>query len=81
MNRRTAESSNARWRMEKDPTVVKYENPSNERYTKIYKKCSARHSGAKLYAVLPDSKNFKAGILKKLKALSLRYKTVCHKWK
>ena len=39
------------------------------------------HSGAKLHAVLPDSKNFEAGILKKLKVLSLRYKTVCHKWK
>ena len=41
----------------------------------------AAHSGAKLHAVLPDSKNFEAGILKKSKALSLRYKKVCHKWK
>ena len=37
MNRITGESSNATWRMEKDPTVVKYEKTSNERYTKMCK--------------------------------------------
>ena len=31
--------------MEKDPTVVKYGKPSNERYTKIYKKYSAMNRG------------------------------------
>ena len=41
----------------------------------------ANDSGAKLYAVLPDRKNFEAGISKKSKVLSLRYKKVCHKWK
>ena len=33
-----------------------------------------QHSGAKLHAVLPDSKNFEAGIVKKLQVLSLRLK-------
>lgn len=35
----------------------------------------------KVYAVLTDSKNMHAGILKKLKALTLRRKKVCHKLK
>ena len=35
----------------------------------------------KVYAVLTDSKNMHAGILKKSKALSLRCKKVCHKQK
>ena len=39
------------------------------------------HSGAKLHAVLPDSKNFEAWMLKKSKVLSLRCKKVCHKRK
>ena len=39
------------------------------------------HSGAKLHAVLPDSKNIEAGISKRSKVLSLRCKKVCHKWK
>ena len=35
----------------------------------------------KVYAVMTDSKNVHAGILKKSKALSLRCKNVCHKQK
>ena len=48
---------------------------------KYFLSFSVEHSGAKLHAVLPDSKNIEARISKKSKVLCLRYKKVCHKWK
>ena len=68
------------WRCNTDTS----QRGGNGHYSRQHKRQMPEGSSTewgKVYAVLTDSKNMQAGILKKSKVLSLRCKKVCHKSK